>query len=139
MLTAMMQDLVLPRRSLYLRLLQLSLILAAACDLVVATLLIVAGPWTMSRLGTPLPEEPGLLWPTAIFLLMSAALCVFAAYDPRTYEGNVAIAFLGRAALAAALFVLGWKRPEASGIVGLAALEGLAAIAHGTFWGATRR
>ncbi len=135
----MMQKTVLPRYSLYLRLLQLSLILAAACDFALALLLIFAAPWTMARLGLPLPSELGFLWTTSILFLMSAALCCLAAHDPRSYGGNIAIVFAGRVALSAALFAMSWQRPDAGGLVGVAAIEGLVAVAHITFWGATRR
>lgn len=130
----------LPRYSTLLRLLRWSLVLGAAYDAVFAVLFVVAPELPQRWTGLPMPGESFYLWLIAVFLGMLAAFYLLAAYDPVSYQGNVAVAVVGRAAGALAL---GWAavgRPDLAGLWLLAAGDGLFAVLHAGFgWPVRRR
>ncbi len=128
----------LPRYSLYLRLLSLSLMAGALYDAALAGLLLAA-PELPAR-WLELPRPPGFyLHLLAVLLGMLAAFYALAAYDPRSYGGNVDVAIAGRAAAAGAMVLAARGNAELWGLYPLAAVDlGFAAV-HAAFWVPIRR
>jgi hypothetical protein len=126
------------RRFRFLLLLQGSLAVGAAYDLVFA-LLMVAAPGVPARLlGLPLPGERFYLWILAVLLAMLACLYLFAARDPRRYSGIIAVAIAGRAAGALALALAAATGQGLGGLYPLAALDLAFGLSHGFFWAPIR-
>jgi hypothetical protein len=128
----------LPRYSLYLRLLRLSLIAGAVYDFVLAALLAFAPDLPAQLLGVPPPGEDFYLWLIAVIVAMLGAFYLLAAYDPVAYRGNVAVAIAGRAA-AGVVLGMAARRSGLAGLYPLAAADLLFAAAHAGFWWPVRK
>lgn len=131
---APMPDFVLPSRSRYLRLLQVSLVVGALYDLVFAALMVLAPEVPQRMLGLTPPADAYYLWLIAVFLTMLALFYLLAAYDPVAYEGNIQVAIVGRTLGALALFAGTFGRPDLWGLYPLAAGDLFFALAHTAFY-----
>ena len=129
----------LPRYSLFLRGLRISLILGALYDVVYALVMVLAPDLPAKWLSLPKPGEDFYLWLMAVFLLMLASFYLFAAYDPKAYRGNVIIAILGRTAGGLVFLLAAWGRPDLSGLYVVAAGDLFFALLHAIFWWPIRR
>ncbi len=128
----------LPRYSLYLRLLRLSLVVGAAYDVVLATGLAFAPGVVTRLLRLPLPGEDFYLWLIALLLVTLAAFYLLAAYDPASYRGNILVAIGARTVATALLAAAAWSE----GLPGLYVAAGgdfVFAVAHVAFYWPVRR
>ncbi len=128
----------LPRYSVYLRLLRISLAVGAVYDLVLAVLLALAPDLLERWFGIPLPGEDFYIWLIALFLFILAAVYALAAYDPASYYGNVLVAIGARFA-ASLVLVAGAQRGDIPGLYPLAAGDFAFALVHAVFWWPVRR
>lgn len=128
----------LPRYSLYLRLLRLSLVVGAAYDVVLAAGIAFAPDFVARLLRVPLPGAAFYLWLLAFLLVTIAAFYLLAAYDPASYRGNILVAIGARTAAAVLLAAAG----RSAGLPGLyvaAAGDFVFAVAHTVFYLPLRR
>lgn len=128
----------LPRYSLYLRLLRLSLVLGAAYDLVLAAGMAFTPDLVARLLRVPPPGAAFYLWLFAFFLATLAAFYLLAAYDPASYRGNILVAIAARTA-AAALLAAAAFREGLPGLYAAAAGDLVFAVAHTAFYLPLRR
>lgn len=130
----------LPRRSLFVLWLRISLAAGAVYDALFGLILLVMPHQLSEILGVPLPEEGFYLWLIALLLGLLAGFYLLPVYDPVAYVGNILLAILGRAAGAVVLALAALVGGEGLHGLYLAALaEALFALAHGVLWWAGRR
>ncbi len=128
----------LPRYSVYLRLLRISLVVGAVYDLLLAVLLAVRPGLLEQLFGIPLPGEDFYIWLISLFLLILAAVYALAAYDPASYYGNVLVAIGARFA-ASLVLVAGGLQGDIPGLYPLAAGDFAFFVVHAVFWWPVRR
>ena len=129
-----------PRRSVYILWLRISLAVGAVYDGLFALALVVAPLLVAEGLGIPLPDERFYLWLIALLLGLLACFYLLPVYDPVAYAGNIALAILGRTAGMAVLALAAYTGKEAlAGLYLAAAAEGLFAVVHGMLWWSGRR
>lgn len=121
------------------RLLKVSLVAGAAYDVVFAVLMVAAPELPARLLELPMPGEAFYLWIMATFLLMIAGFYGYAAYDPRSYGGNIRIAIVGRTLGAIVFCACALGRDDLWGLYPLAAADLAFAIVHWIFWRGMRR
>lgn len=129
---------VLPRFSIYLRLLRLGLTAGGLYDLALAALLALAPGLPAAWLGVPPPAAP-YRWLLAVLLTMLAAFYALAAYDAVSYSGNVAVAIAGRGAAGVVLAVFALGTSAWAGLLPLAIVDLAFAAAHAVCWAPIRR
>lgn len=124
----------------YLSLLKLSLWAGAAYDVVFAFAMVVFPVYAAELLGLRLPGEPFYLWLIAVFLLMLAAIYLFAAYDPQAYRGNILVGIVGRSVgFLVLIYAAITAEPPMPGLY-LAAFGDLTfAVCHAVFWWPIRK
>jgi hypothetical protein len=124
----------LPRYSLYLRLLRLSLLAGALYDLLLAAVLVFAADTVARGLGVPLPGEAFYLSLMAVFLVMMSAFYLLAVYDPTSYRGNILVAIGGRAAAVVVLATAALGNADLTGLYVMAAGDLFFAVLHATLY-----
>jgi len=128
----------LPRYSLYLRLLRLSLVAGAAYDVVLAIGVAFAPDFVARLLRLPLPGAAFYLWLLAFLLVTIAAFYLLAAYDPASYRGNILVAIGARTAATMLLAAAAW-REGLPGLYVAAVGDFVFAVAHMAFFVPLRR
>lgn len=126
------------RRFVYLRLLRVTLVLAAIYDISFAVLMVTAPEIPAAFFVVPLPPDY-FLHLTAVLLVMLGALYLAAAEDPRRYSAVIVIAIGGRTLGAILLALSAWGDPSLSGLWALAGIDLLFAVLHLVFWLPQRR
>lgn len=129
----------LKRYHAYLRLLKFSLRAGAVYDLVFAFAMVAIPTFSAELLGLRLPADPFYLWLIATFLVMLAAMYLFAAYDPRAYWGNIVVGIIGRTIGFFVMLTAAILDPTLSGLYLLAFCDLAFAILHAVSWWPIRR
>ncbi len=127
----------------FLRLLKLSLVLGAGCDLLLALVLWLQPTLLSQWLALPLQQLPAggdiYLHLLALLLAVLAWVYLLAAYDPVAYTGNVVAAILARAGGAVILGLAAWQPSGGVGLLWMALAEAMLAALHAIAWLASRR
>lgn len=129
----------LPRYSLLLRMLRISLVTGAIFEVGIAAVLVLATAWPAVPLAPSLPDEVLTIWLLAILLTLLNACYLLGAWEPVGCRGVIAVAIAGRTAVAGVLGLAAWGGSDLKGLVGLAVVELALALAHTAFWLPIRR
>ncbi|MCG8459056.1 MAG: hypothetical protein MI919_22495 [Holophagales bacterium] len=123
------------RPSFYQRGLQISLVAGAIFDFFFAGVMVLAPDLPEKLLGLRQPGDAYFLWLIALFLVMLGSFYLLAAYDLRSYRGNVYIAIVGRTLGFGVMAFAAWSDPSLRGLYPLAFADLAFAVAHaGFFW-----
>ena len=123
----------------YLHFLKLSLWAGAAYDVAFAAAMFLIPAFAADLMGLRLPGDPYYLQLIAVLLLMLATMYLFAAYDPKAYAGNIAVAIVGRFLGFCVLLYHALTDPTLPGLYMLAFSDLLFAVVHAVFWWPIRR
>lgn len=116
-----------------------SLVAGAVYDLIFAAAMVLIPELSARLLGLRLPQEPFYLWLIAVFLLMMASFYLLAAYDPKSYSGNIDVGIAGRFLGFLVLMTAAILDPSMPILYALAAGDLFFAVAHAVFWLPIRR
>lgn len=114
--------------------LKLSLRVGAAYDFFFAAVMLLAPGLPERLLGLRPPGDDYFLWLIAVFLCMLGGFYLLAAYDPRSYRGNIDIAIVGRSLGFAALAAGAMSDPALAGLWVLALGDLFFAVVHAVCW-----
>ncbi|MEM8934589.1 MAG: hypothetical protein AAGE94_25570 [Acidobacteriota bacterium] len=114
--------------------LRISLVCGAVYDFIFAAVALLAPGLPEQLLGLRQPGDPYFIWLIAVFLCMLGGFYLFAAYDPRSYRGNIDVAIVGRTLGFVAMGYAAHRDPTLSGLWVLALSDLAFAAAHAWFW-----